>query len=237
MEQKKETFEKIESILTKEGLSAGDFIAYSGEKKSRLLNLNRMNLDRILEYYYGIENNIYSQNEKGKQLEDLANILFYEGYPSIFECKRNCRTSTNEIDLLVSWNSYARLNQLSRAFPCFGDSFLCECKNYNGKIGVTYIGKFYSLLRAANLSLGIFISWHGITGKGWKDAEGLVKKIALKDQIYIIVIDKGAILELGEGRNNIFNLINDKYQALKNDIDYSQYIIKHECEDIFCKND
>lgn len=236
MEQKDNFFEVAEQMFAEKGISAGDWIAYIGEKNSKLLNLNEENLNKIIEYYHEIENNTYSQDEKGKKLEDLANIFFYEGYPSIFECRRNCRTSTNEIDLLISWNLNARFTQLPNVFPCFGDSFLCECKNYSRKANVTYVGKFYSLLRSSNAKLGVFISWHGITGKGWSDAVGLVKKIALKDQIYIIVIDKEDILELGKGNNNILNLINDKYQALKNDIDYSKYIIKHECEEYFSED-
>lgn len=49
------------------------------------------------------------------------------------------QNSTNEIDLLIRWTESARFSGISGAFPCFNESFLCECKNYKGKVGVTYV--------------------------------------------------------------------------------------------------
>ena len=79
---------------------------------------------------------------------------------------------------------------------------------------------------------GIMLSWEGITSRGaCSDSKGLIKKIALKDNIYIIVIDKTDLKEIYEKRNNVFSIVFDKYILLKNEIDYSKYIKKHECEE------
>lgn len=48
----------------------------------------------------------------------------------------------------------------------------------------------------------------------------------------IILID---LKEIYEGKSNIFSIINNKYMALKNEISYSKYIIKHEAADFFDK--
>lgn len=149
----------------------------------------------------------------------------------MFDVYRNCRTSTNEIDLLIRWTENARLSGITNAFPCFGESFLCECKNYNGPVNVTYVGKFDSLMTATNTNLGIMISWDGITGRSpWNDSKGLIKKIALKDKKYIIVIEKKDLFLIREQKASIFSIVYDKYTALKNDIDYSKYIKPHSAE-------
>lgn len=122
---------------------------------------------------------------------------------------------------------------INNAFSCLGDIFLCECKNYEGKVDVTYVGKFCYLLRTCNSTVGIMIVWEGITARGaWSDAKGLIKKNVLKDEKYIIVIDKEDLKRIYERKTNIFSIIYNKYIALKNEIDYDKYIVKHEAEDL-----
>uniref|UniRef100_UPI0006CF4CE0 restriction endonuclease n=1 Tax=Clostridium sp. NkU-1 TaxID=1095009 RepID=UPI0006CF4CE0 len=112
--------------------------------------------------------------------------------------------------------------------------FLCECKNYAGKVNVTYVGKFYSLLKTSNCKMGILVAWEGVTRRGtWSDSLGLIKKIALKDDTYIIVIDKNDFDRIIAKETHIFEIIYSKYIAMKNEIDYSNYISKHENEDKF----
>lgn len=184
-------------------------------------------------------NNIYNEilnckdkQKKGKLLEDLTKELFINQCENLFTCIKNCRTSTNEIDLLIEWSENARNLLINLVYKFFGDSFICECKNYNKAVNVTYVGKFCSLLSISNVNLGIMISWNGVTGRSkWSDAKGLIKKIGLKENIYIIVIDKNDILELCEKKKNLFTLVKDKYNALKYDIEYSKYIKLHEAEE------
>lgn len=133
----------------------------------------------------------------------------------------------------MNWSKEAEGLGLNSQFSIFGDSFLCECKNYAGKVGVTYVGKFYSLMRYTKTKFGIFVSWNGVTGKDgdWQDAIGLIKKIALGDNNYIIVISKNDLQKIYDNSTTIFALIEDKYRALKNDISYTEFISKHPNED------
>lgn len=156
---------------------------------------------------------------KGDLLEELVCELFNSN--EIFEIKRNIRTSTNEIDLVISLTilgKYLRsLNIIPNWIP---DSFLIECKNYSKKIGVTYIGKFYSVIKLSNHNLGLFISTNGITGYNnnkltWSNGAGLIKKITLKhsesaNPIYIIPLDLKQIADsMVKSKGNILKTIED----------------------------
>ena len=124
-----------------------------------------------------------------------------------FDVYRNCRTSTNEIDLLIRWTENARLSGINNAFSCFGESFLAECKNYDGPVNVTFVGKFCSLMSVTNTNFGIMVSWDGVSGRTkWNDSKGLIKKIALHESKYIIVIDKNDLKQIC-GRKKICFLL------------------------------
>lgn len=225
---------EVIDIMDQHGISISDLIKLTGKRNSVLLQLNDMSYEKFMRVYKKIEDGDYQQTDKGKLLEELMYSVFAEGYSTIWNCRNNCRTSTNEIDIQLDWTENARMAQLNTAFPCFGESFLCECKNYGGAVNVTYVGKFFSLLKVTGSSMGILISWEGVTGKGpWSASKGLIKKIALKEDIYIIAIDKEDLREIYDRKNNIFSLIYDKYIALKNEIDYSTYIKRHENEEKF----
>ncbi len=76
------------------------------------------------------------------------------------------------------------------------------------------------------------VSWDGVSGRTkWNDSKGLIKKIALHESKYIIVIDKNDLKQICDRKKNLFSLIYDKYVALKEEIDYETYIVKHEAED------
>ncbi len=84
------------------------------------------------------------------------------------------------------------------------------------------------MLSLADVKLGVLVAWNGVKGRGeWDAAKGLIKKIALKDGIFIIVIDKDDLKEIYDGKRHIYSLIYDKHSALKNDIDFSKYISMH----------
>lgn len=223
---------KMESLLSEVGLTLPQLLQKLGKNKSTLLNMDEMHLKYFMEIYDKIDKGEYEKTEKGKLLEKLSVILFRESSQKLFRVRSNCRTSTNEVDSLIEWTEYARISGLCNAYPCFSDSFICKCKNYKGQVDVTYVGKFCSLLAVSDIKLGIMISWEGITGRNkWDAAKGLVKKIALREKIYIIVLDKDDLREIYENKNNIFSLIHEKYLALKTDIDYTKYIQKHGAED------
>lgn len=224
--------DEAKEFLSQKGITFSQLFQILGTRKSSLLNIQEKELKEFINIYDKIENKEYEKQQKGSLLEQLSAIIFFKGAQKLLNVRKNCRTSTNEIDILLEWTEEARILNLNNSYSCFGENFICECKNYNGPVGVTYVGKFCSLLRECDAKLGIMISWEGVTGKGnWDSAKGLIKKIALKEKIYVVVLDKNDLKEIYENRNNIFQLVYEKYNALKLDIEYSKYIVKHEAED------
>jgi hypothetical protein len=225
-------FRAVEQVINRLGYTLADFIRESSRYNSSLLMMSDDSQMKYKELYECIDNGGLSKGEKGRKLEELSILLFQNSVENLFDVYRNCRTSTNEIDLLIRWTEQARLSGVSNSFPCFGETFLCECKNYNGAVSVTYVGKFSSLMSVTNVNLGIMISWHGVTGRNqWSDSLGLIKKIALHENHYIIVLDKIDLKKIYERKSSVFSIVYDKYMALKTDIDYNKYIVKHEAED------
>lgn len=222
---------EAEQFLNDKGLTVVEFVNILGSCKASGLQLNASDKKMFCQLYDEISDGGLNTKEKGHKLEELCSVLFSNPSSSFFECRRNCRTSTNEIDLLLTWSERARLSGINSAFPCFGDEFLCECKNYDESVDVTCVGKFYSLLSSVKASMGILVAWNGITGKGnWDAAKGLIRKIALKDDMFILTLDKEDLKTVARGECHIYALIHEKYNALRNDIDFSKYISKHSAE-------
>lgn len=233
MKDEKKIVEDTELFLSKRGLNLSELLITLGKHNSSVLQLDDEHYEKFSDIYTKIDRKDFCDKDKGKLLEELTYILFHDGYPGVLECRKNCRTSTNEIDLLISWTEKARMAGINNAFQCLGDAFLCECKNYEGKVDVTYVGKFCYLLRVSDSTVGIMVAWEGVTARGaWSDSKGLIKKNVLKDTKYIIVIEKKDLKRIFEKKTNIFSIIYDKYIALKNEIDYDKYIVKHEAEDL-----
>ncbi|MBP2257496.1 acetylglutamate semialdehyde dehydrogenase [Virgibacillus alimentarius] len=179
------------------------------------------------------ESNNFSTVEKGKSLESLVGFLLARS--AVFEVHQNLRNSTNEIDQLLILNSKGNYFKNEGLLNLPGEHFLSECKNYQGKIGVTWIGKLYSLIESTNSQIGLIFSYHGITGDGWKDATGLVKKLYLRREdinkkVYILdfnIKDFNSILD----GHSILELIDAKVKSLKFDTDLSRFIEKHPAEE------
>ncbi|SFU95733.1 hypothetical protein [Butyrivibrio sp. M55] len=221
----------IEDIILESGLKFPDLFNSFVEKNSRLIQLSENNHNRYCELYEEVFSVSSTTKEKGNKLEDLIVFLFKNAFPIIFEVKRNCRTSTNELDLLISWTQQAKSSGILKELCGLGNAFLCECKNYKGKVDVTYIGKFMSLLCCSDTKLGVMVAWDGVTGNGWKAGMGLIKKIALSEKRYILVITKEDLESIYLKKDNLFNILMKKYAALKQDIEYASFIKRHELED------
>ena len=224
----------IENLLADHGMTVAQFINQLGRKNSTVLNLPEEKQKEFCSLYDQIDSNLLNKNEKGKKLEQLVAILF--GEDSLFDCRQNYRTSTNEIDLLLSWSKKAREAGVANAFPCFGESFICECKNYESKLKVTYVGKFYSLLAVTKMKFGLVVAWEGITGRSeWDASKGLIKKIALGDNTFIVSLDKHDLKQIYNKSQNVYSILMDKFDALKSDISYEKFISPHEAEAILGK--
>ena len=144
---------------------------------------------------------------------------------------RNVTTSSNEIDLLVTLSDRGKM-VVSKLYSFLGEKFLCECKNYNRTLGVTYVGKFYSLLKALDSKVGILFTIKGVTGKSdWKDSKAFIHKVALKEDIAILVFELNDYKRIKEDNILFLDLVEEKYQSLMNDISYEQYVSSHEAEE------
>lgn len=220
--------ERIDQVLQEEGYTPEQFLQLFAGERSKMLVLSSEAQQQYNDLYDKLAQKEYTTKTKGKLLEDLVATLFNE---QIFRVIRDCRTTTNEIDFLLDWSENARAVGLNSMYPCFGDCILYECKNYSRAASVTYIGKFASLLLSSNANIGIFISWEGVTGKGWRDGCGLIKKLALAGKCEIIVLDKSDLGDIRNKEETIFNIIHQKYIAQKNDVDYQKLLKPHEAQE------
>lgn len=171
----------------------------------------------------------YSNKIIGKALEDIVSFILKKS--SVFEVKENIHTSSNEVDQLVLLNSTGKAFRNDGYLDVRGDYFLSECKNYEQKIGVTWPGKFYSLLNVQACKLGVLFSYKGLTGTGWNAATGLIKKLFLtkekaEDRIYIIEFNVNDFEKIANGVS-FLEILDAKMNELKTDTNFSHYITDH----------
>ena len=227
----KHDYKELENIIIERGYTVRDFIRHECSKNPEILQMNEAHHKEFCNLYDDVFSPSQTTKSKGQKLEDLVAVMFDKAFPNIFEVKRNCRTSSNEIDLLINWKSAAVRIGVADYFNDLGNTFLCECKNYRGKVDVTYVGKFFSLMCYTNTKFGVLVAWEGVTGNGWSDGAGLIKKLTLVDKRYIIVITQYDLYDIYQKNITIFELLKNKYQSLKNDISYELHISKHEAQD------
>lgn len=205
LEEKK--FRDAEQLLHQSGYTLTELMMTSSRYNSSLLMVSDEDNEKCKVLYNEIKKGKLTRGQKGQKLEELTSILFEKSVENLFDVYRNCRTITNEIDLLIRWTENARLSGINNAFPCFGESFLAECKNYDGPVSVTFVGKLCSLMSVTNTNFGIMVSWDGVSGRTkWNDSKGLIKKIALHESKYIIVIDKNDLKQICDRKKNFVGI-------------------------------
>lgn len=171
---------------------------------------------------------------RGRKLEELVTYLLKVS-GNIFKVEKNVRTNTNEVDQII------RLSETGKMLSSVGivnrrlTYFLGECKNYNKTLSVTYVGKFCSLLQTTNIKLGIIFSFCGISGSGWKNGHGLVRKFYMSkekedERFCIIDFSHDDFISISKG-NNFLQIIDDKLEELRIDTSYEHLISKHSAED------
>lgn len=175
----------------------------------------------------------FGTKEKGDSLEELVTFLI-ASMDKLFTVEQNIKTSTNEIDQVVSLTTTGKMLAEKGVLNKNYKFFLCECKNYNKSVGVTFVGKFCSLLLTCQTKLGILFSYRGVTGKNWNAANGLIKKFYLSkeklEEKYCVVdfnVDDFEAIYNGE---NFLDIVENKIKALQIDTDYSKLLTKHEAE-------
>lgn len=140
-----------------------------------------------------------SSNEKGKILEDLVEALVQAHSPEVAICEKNLKTSTGELDLLLSnglkdpfWNS-------------IGSPFIMvECKNWNKRVDVDEIRVLESKMReaAAVCRIGLFVSTSGFTRPFLEMSRSLTNTLGL-----IVTIDGSDLESMISSRTPIFDWI------------------------------
>lgn len=152
---------------------------------------------------------------RGDLLEELIKSLTIE--TKVFDLFDNVSNDTNEYDIIIKPKSLVRTYGYN-AFPdIIFQLIICECKNYQGNVDVTWVGKFYSLLSMSNVKVGILFSYEGITGEksqDWSDAWGLIRKIYLKDNIAILNIGKNEIARIVNGES-FCEILEEKFVELQ----------------------
>lgn len=187
---------------------------------------------KLLEVFINTNSGNCSTSEKGRALETLVKYLLDQ--TGIFEVYGNIRTKTNELDQLIRCNEKGKFLISNGLFSDkFGD-FIGECKNYKSKVSVTYVGKICSLMSTTQNRLCLLFSYNGITGSGWNYGSGIVKKFYLSkeklDDRYCIIDFNIEDFEKIRDGNNLIKIVEDKMFALQNDVDFSKFVSRHDCE-------
>ncbi len=173
--------------------------------------------------------------EKGKALEKIVNFIIRKTY--FFEVYENITTGTNEIDQIIrlSDKGLQALGslQISRELlQIEEDIFLGECKNYAQNLSVTYVGKFYGLLKSTDCSFGIIFSYKGLTGneESWTDSHGLLKIFRLIEKyesqnpnFYILEFNIDDYEKIKDGVS-FFDLVKEKKTAIQIGTNHNQFL-------------
>ncbi len=195
-------------------------------------DLEKQEYNRLLDDFKKKNSSKCSMKEKGDSLENIASFVLKSG--NIFEVYKNVRTSTNELDQLVKTTVNGSILCSNGILDSRLSNFIGECKNYSKGVSVTYVGKVCSLLQTMNIKICILFSYKGITGSGWKDASGLVKKFYMskenQNEKYCIIDFNISDFESIKSGNNFLKIIEDKIMALKIDTDYTTFLSNHEAE-------
>ncbi len=121
---------------------------------------------------YSTKNSL--NREKGRLLESLAKLVLES--TDLFIIHPNIRDHTNEIDLLITPSDYNKIHSI--VLPQYlREDILVECKNYDKKIDVNWVGKFSSLINTHMVKMGIIFSYKEFAGNSeWQSSKGLSKK-------------------------------------------------------------
>lgn len=190
----------------------------------------KVEYNRLLDIFKKTNSSDRPTKEKGNALEDLANYTIKTSH--VFDIYENIRTSTNELDQLVKISDTQRILIGAKVIDERLENFIGECKNYQSKVPVTYVGKVCSLLSTTQNKICILFSYNGVTGKGWQDSCGLIKKFYLSkekrnERFCIIDFNINDFEKIANG-GNFLQIIEDKILALKNDTDYFYLLSEHE---------
>ena len=184
------------------------------------------------DHFIEVNEGDFTKKEKGKSLEELVQHMF-QSTGQYYRVYANVRNGSNEIHIIL------RLSNKGMALKQLIDDkyqkLIGECKNYDKKVSVTYVGKFYSLMRTTHCNFGIVFSYHGISGENWGGGKGLIKKLFLlsegsRENLYILDFCKTDFEEILSGQS-IFEILNKKCFELETGADCMKQITEHPNEE------
>ena len=159
---------------------------------------------------------------KGDALENIVNFIIEKSY--FLEVYPNKRNGTNEIDNLIVISDYGEqtfdMHNISKKLLGFdGDYFLGECKNYDDTVGVTWVGKFNTLLSiCGDCNFGVIFSYKGLAGAEdkWYSSHGLTKIIfkLSGNKKYILDFNINDFELLKNKKYNLFKILKAKKKSL-----------------------
>lgn len=160
--------------------------------------------------------------EKGTALESLMKYVFNR-FEIVKSIESDKLTGDNEVDLYVNFNDAMPLNFICET----RGKVICECKNMDSKsVDVGMVAKLQELCVSKGSNLGIFTSVRGLSGSGWKFADGKRRKLYIKSEIPIISFTVSEIESLRIKGNNFFTIIKRKIQELIDETEYDGGKIK-----------
>lgn len=216
------------------------------DKQKQLHELTKWNDEQCKKFQRivdDLDNESSTTKEQGDKLERVVEFIIKNSF--FFDIYKNIRTATNEIDEVIILSEQGKIAlselQLQRdVLEIDEDLFLGECKNYSSKLSVTYVGKFYSLMSIAGVSLGIIFTRRGLSGnsEGFEDAYGLTKVLKMMEQakcpdkeFYILTFVDEDYRKMIEGVS-FFEIVRAKKVELRLASNYQQFIQgnRHEAE-------
>jgi hypothetical protein len=152
-------------------------------------------------------------SEKGKALEDLAEILFAD-LDGVRVKYRNLLTSSSEIDLILEADPRS-CPLLFTDFPRFS---LVECKNWSEAVGAREVRDFVSKIEKTGCKLGFFLSRTGVTGANNSvDALREIRFAADRLGTFVIVLAEDDVVRVVEGVP-FHKLLDAKFDSIRFDL-------------------
>lgn len=90
-------------ILQDNDVDLKTFIHLVGMQNAAVMQMRDEDQQEFCKWFDTIDSSRSDRKHKGKNLETLADILFRKAGKGLFTTRHNIRTSSNEIDLPVSW--------------------------------------------------------------------------------------------------------------------------------------
>lgn len=200
--------------------------------KNQAINFNPKHNDKYKELVSELEN-APNNTLKGKKFEKLVDFIV-SNIP-IFKTYKNIRTATNEIDILIELDDIGKKMLRDGMLGLKSDVLLIECKNYSGKIDVTWVGKFCNIISNSQSRVGILVSNEGFKGRhNWDSAKGLVRKFyyskeRLDEKKFVLDITLDELKKVTI-EYNLIELIESKIKAIENDTKFEHFLTKHPAE-------